>query len=173
MITNELRANYSSSSGQSQGGMDNFGGAVALTDAQVFPTGVDSTTGSFNLSVLGLASYSLGGQTGPGLDAPEISRLALAGECALCERVVDMFCGMLGTVAGNLAITLGAQGGIYIGGGIVPRLGELFARSSFRSRFEQKGRFVHYLAAVPTYVITAKYPAFLGVSAILSEKLGH
>jgi glucokinase len=125
------------------------------------------------IELLYRALSSLGGQTGPGLDAPEISRLALVGECALCERVVDMFCGMLGTVAGNLAITLGAQGGIYIGGGIVPRLGELFARSSFRSRFEQKGRFVHYLAAVPTYVITAKYPAFLGVSAILSEKLGH
>ena len=105
------------------------------------------------------------------LDAPEISRRALAGECALCEQVIDIFCGMLGTVAGNLAITLGAQGGIYIGGGIVPRLGEMFAQSSFRSRFEQKGRFVHYLAQVPTFVITAQYPAFLGVSAILAEKL--
>ena len=107
------------------------------------------------------------------LDAPEISRRALAGECALCDRVIDTFCGMLGTVAGNLAITLGAQGGIYIGGGIVPRLGARFANSRFRARFEQKGRFVHYLAAVPTFVITADYPAFLGVSAILAEKLGE
>ncbi|MFL6674991.1 MAG: glucokinase [Massilia sp.] len=105
------------------------------------------------------------------LPAPEISRRALAGECALCDQVVEVFCGMLGTVAGNLAITLGAQGGIYIGGGIVPRLGERFDRSSFRARFEQKGRFAHYLAQVPTWVITAEYPAFLGVSAILSEKV--
>jgi glucokinase len=105
------------------------------------------------------------------LAAPEISRRALAGECALCDEVLEAFCGMLGTVAGNLAVTLGAQGGIYIGGGIVPRLGERFARSSFRRRFEQKGRFVSYLAQVPTYVITAEYPAFLGVSAILAEKL--
>lgn len=111
------------------------------------------------------------GQPDEGLDAPEISRRALAGESALCEQVIDTFCGMLGTVAGNLAITLGAQGGIYIGGGIVPRLGARFAASAFRARFEQKGRFVHYLAAVPTFVITAQYPAFLGVSAILSEKL--
>ena len=124
------------------------------------------------IELLYRALSSLGGQTGPGLDAPEISRRALTNECELCTRVVDMFCGMLGTVAGNLAITLGAQGGIYIGGGIVPRLGELFANSSFRSRFEQKGRFVHYLAQVPTFVITAQYPAFLGVSAILAEKLG-
>ncbi|SFC04705.1 glucokinase [Massilia yuzhufengensis] len=105
------------------------------------------------------------------LAAPEISRRALSGECALCDAVVEAFCGMLGTAAGNLAITLGAQGGVYIGGGIVPRLGERFVASSFRSRFEQKGRFSAYLAQVPTYVITAEYPAFLGVSAILSEKL--
>lgn len=123
------------------------------------------------IELLYRALSSLGGQAGPGLGAPEISRRALSGECALCTRVVDMFCGMLGTVAGNLAITLGAQGGIYIGGGIVPRLGELFAKSSFRARFEQKGRFVHYLAQVPTFVITAQYPAFVGVSAILAEKL--
>jgi glucokinase len=111
------------------------------------------------------------GQPALELGAAEISRRALAGECPLCDQVIEAFCGMLGTVAGNLAITLGAQGGIYIGGGIVPRLGERFARSSFRRRFEQKGRFVHYLAQVPTWVITADYPAFLGVSAILSEKL--
>jgi glucokinase len=111
------------------------------------------------------------GQPDCKLAAPEITRRALAGECGLCDQVIDVFCGMLGTVAGNLAITLGAQGGIYIGGGIVPRLGERFAASPFRSRFEQKGRFVAYLAQVPTFVITADYPAFLGVSAILAEKL--
>jgi len=118
------------------------------------------------------ALANLRGAVEPALEAPEISRRALAGECALCEEVVDVFCGMLGTVAGNLAVTLGAQGGVYIGGGIVPRLGERFASSCFRRRFEQKGRFAGYLAAVPTYVITAEYPAFLGVSAILAERLG-
>jgi glucokinase len=117
------------------------------------------------------ALAELRGVGGAPLDAPEISRRALAGECALCDEVVEVFCGMLGTVAGNLAVTLGAQGGVYIGGGIVPRLGERFARSCFRSRFEQKGRFAGYLAAVPTYVITAEYPAFLGVSAILAARL--
>ena len=111
------------------------------------------------------------GRPGESLGAPEISRRALAGECALCDEVLETFCGMLGTAAGNLAITLGAQGGVYIGGGIVPRLGERFMASSFRSRFEQRGRFTGYMAQIPTYVITADYPAFLGVSAILSEKL--
>jgi glucokinase len=105
------------------------------------------------------------------LAAPEISRRALAGECALCDQVLEAFCGMLGTVAGNLAVTLGAQGGIYIGGGIVPRLGARFDSSCFRDRFEAKGRFAGYLAQVPTFVITAPYPAFVGVAAILGEAL--
>jgi glucokinase len=105
------------------------------------------------------------------LSAAEITSRALAGECPLCDETVEAFCGMLGTVAGNLAITLGAQGGVYIGGGIVPRLGERFGLSQFRARFEHKGRFVNYLQQVPTYVITAEYPAFVGVSAMLDEAL--
>ena len=113
------------------------------------------------------------GQPDEGLDAPEISRRGLARSCPLCEEVLETFCGMLGTIAGNLAVTLGAQGGVYIGGGIVPRLKERFGLSCFRNRFERKGRFAGYLAQVPTYVITAEYPAFVGVSAILADKLGR
>ncbi|MES3022899.1 MAG: glucokinase [Pseudomonadota bacterium] len=123
------------------------------------------------LELLYRALADQAGRTEAPLSAPEISRRACAGECALCDQAVEVFCGMLGTVAGNLAITLGAQGGIYIGGGIVPKLGARFGQSAFRRRFEQKGRFSGYLAQVPTYVITAEYPAFLGVSAILAEKL--
>ncbi len=106
------------------------------------------------------------------LPAPEITRRALAGESALCDETIEVFCAMLGTVASNLAITLGTQGGIYIGGGIVPRLGARFEQSGFRRRFEAKGRFSAWLAQVPTYVITAEYPAFLGVSTLLDEHLG-
>ena len=122
------------------------------------------------LELIYRALAHIGGHADESLGAPEISRRGLAGD-PLCDRVLDVFCCMLGTVAGNLAITLGAQGGIYIGGGIVPRLGERFDRSGFRARFEHKGRFVGYLAQVPTFVITAEYPAFLGVSAILAEML--
>jgi glucokinase len=106
------------------------------------------------------------------LDTAEAVNRALEGE-PLAAEAVDCFCGILGTFAGNIAVTLGALGGIYIGGGVVPKLGELFARSSFRQRFEAKGRFEAYLANVPTYVITAEYPAFLGVSAILAEQLSN
>ena len=111
------------------------------------------------------------GHEEPVLSAPEIARRALTGECPLCDDVIEHFCTMLGTIAGNLGVTLGATGGIYIGGGIVPRLGARFDRSGFRARFEEKGRFNKYLAAIPTFVITAEYPAFVGVSAILAERL--
>jgi glucokinase len=80
-----------------------------------------------------------------------------------------MFCAMLGTVAGDIALTFGARGGIYIAGGIVPRLGATFAQSAFRARFEAKGRFRDYLAAVPTYVVTRPYPALLGVAGLLKQ----
>ncbi|GAB7527382.1 bifunctional transcriptional regulator/glucokinase [Paraburkholderia sp. 2C] len=106
------------------------------------------------------------------LDVSEISKRGLEGD-PLAAETLDVFCGILGTFAGNIAVTLGALGGIYIGGGVVPRLGEFFAKSSFRQRFEAKGRFEDYLKNVPTFVITAEYPAFLGVSAILAEQLSN
>jgi glucokinase len=87
----------------------------------------------------------------------------------LARMSVDLFCAMLGTVAGDLALTLGAQGGVYIAGGIVPRLGETFLKSRFRTRFEDKGRFSDYLAAIPTYVVTCPIPAFLGLAALLER----
>ncbi len=105
------------------------------------------------------------------LAAPDITQRALAQGCPVCDEAVELFCAMLGTVAGNLALTLGAQGGIYIGGGIVPRLGERFVNSGFRQRFEQKGRFSQYLAQIPTFVITAKTPALFGVSKLLAQHL--
>ena len=86
-----------------------------------------------------------------------------------CREAVDMFCAMLGTVAGNLALTLGARGGIYIAGGIVPKLGPAFAASSFRKRFEDKGRLRPYLARIPTYIITQPVPAFIGLAALLAD----
>jgi glucokinase len=101
----------------------------------------------------------------------EIVQRALQGRCATSAETIDCFCGMLGSVAGDLALTLGATGGIYVGGGIVPRLGALFHRSTFRARFEAKGRFAAYLARIPTYLVTAENPAFFGVSSLLAEHL--
>jgi glucokinase len=86
-------------------------------------------------------------------------------------EALQAFCAVLGTAAANLAVTLGAFGGIYIGGGIVPRLGAYFDRSPFRARFEDKGRFSDYLKGIPTYVVTAEHATFQGASAILAAQL--
>jgi glucokinase len=72
-------------------------------------------------------------------------------------------------VASDLALTLGATGGIYIAGGIVLKFGALFQRSPFRKRFESKGRFSRYLAAIPTYVVTHPNPALLGLGSLVAR----
>lgn len=102
------------------------------------------------------------------LPAAEISRRALVASDPQCVEALDLFCAFLGNVAGNLALTLGARGGVYIGGGIVPRLGEAFTSSRFRACFEGKGRFRSYLEPIPVYVIRSEVsPALLGAARAL------
>lgn len=84
-----------------------------------------------------------------------------------CEEALHIFCSLLGSCAGNLVLTLGAEGGIYIGGGVVPRLGEFFVQSQFRHEFEAKGRMQGYLEKVPSYVIHSPYPALVGAAQLL------
>lgn len=113
------------------------------------------------------AIAELEGHTPAHLTPADITDAALNRGDALCRDVLDTFCAMLGTAAANLALTLGARGGVYVGGGIVPRLGDYFAVSPFRRRFEDKGRFSDYLAVIPVYVIMAKTPALLGAAQAL------
>jgi glucokinase len=99
----------------------------------------------------------------------DITERALRGEDALSGETVDIFCAALGTAAGNLAVTLGARSGVYIGGGIVPKLGNYFDRSAFRARFENKGRFHRFVSEIPTYIIVAEMPALRGLAAFLES----
>ena len=110
----------------------------------------------------------LDGVPAQGFTAAQITDLAIRAADPLCVETTRMFCTMLGTMAGNLALTLGARGGVYIGGGIVPRLGQTFVQSPFREGFEAKGRFQAYLAAIPTFVVIHPLPAFLGCAALLA-----
>jgi len=103
-----------------------------------------------------------------GFTAAQITDLGMRREDPVCIEATAMFCAMLGTVAGNLALTLGARGGVFIAGGIVPRLGRYFVDSPFRAAFEKKGRFETYLAAIPTFVVTHPLAAFLGCAALLA-----
>jgi glucokinase len=104
------------------------------------------------------------------LEPAHITAMAIQKSSAIAEQTVSMFCAILGTVAGNLALTVGARGGIYICGGIVPKLGAYFAQSSFRSRFEHHGRFTRYLEKIPTFVIESRYPALRGAAIALAEQ---
>jgi glucokinase len=100
-----------------------------------------------------------------------ITERALAAEDPHCVATLDTFCAMLGSFAGNVALTVGARGGVFISGGIVPRLGDWFVRSRFRERFEAKGRFSPYLAAIATALVTARYPAMTGAAQAIELQL--
>jgi len=105
--------------------------------------------------------------------AEDITQAALQANEPRAAEALNMMCAFLGTVAGNLALTLGALGGIYLAGGIVPRLGTFFDASPFRERFEDKGRFREYVSAIPTFVIVSETsPALLGVQRALDAGNG-
>ena len=123
------------------------------------------------LELIHAALAEAAGQGGTVLQAPMITQHALRRTDAICEQALNAFCAILGTAAANLAVTLGAFGGIYIGGGIVPRLGGWFHTSPFRQRFEDKGRFSEYVRQIPTYVIQAPDATFRGASSILDAHL--
>jgi len=107
----------------------------------------------------------------PDITPVEIVQRALTDKDAACLQTLDMFAGFLGSVAGDLALTLGARGGVYIGGGIVPRLMGWFETSSFRTRFEAKGRFANYLQQIPVWVIQAnESPALWGAANALDNE---
>lgn len=112
------------------------------------------------------------GEPSPPARAGQIIAAALHGDTALAGGALHLFCSLLGNVAGNLVLTLGARGGLYVGGGIVPKLGDWFDRSRFRESFQAKGRFHGYLSAVPTFVLqTGDEAALQGVARALDQSL--
>src|SRR6266700_142148 len=112
------------------------------------------------------ALAALDGATPPNRPAAEITRVGLDGSCPTSRAAIDMFCAMLGSVAGNLALTLGAKGGIYIAGGVLRHIPDHLAGSGFRARFEDKGRLRKYLEPIPVYLILDDDVAFTGLRAL-------
>lgn len=102
--------------------------------------------------------------------AKDISGKALDNSCPLCLKALEQFCKILGSFAGNLALTTSAFGGVYIAGGIVPRFIEFFENSDFRERFIAKNPFTQFNSNIPTYVITEAQPGILGASAYLIQQ---
>ncbi|RUO79228.1 glucokinase [Pseudidiomarina taiwanensis] len=118
---------------------------------------------------LAIANYH--GREARPLNAATIGKLALNGHDTLALETVNQFFASLGSFAGNLALTLNTRGGVYIAGGIVPKLLPLMAHSEFRTRFEHKGRFCDIAEAIPCYVIKAEHPGLRGVGQYLKQKL--
>ena len=100
----------------------------------------------------------------------DISAAALAGDDPVASESLAVFCRVLGGVAGNLALTFGARGGVYIAGGIVPRVLEFVRRSDFRERFLAKGRFRDYLNDMPTRIVTRDNPGLFGALRFIQDR---
>ncbi len=101
------------------------------------------------------------------LTAKAIVTAAETDPCA--KKTLTYFSRFLGNIAGNLALSLGARGGIYLAGGIIPELGKSSNVNAFRTAFENKGRFSAYLRTVPTFSITHPLPAYVGLQKLILE----
>ena len=112
------------------------------------------------------AIAALDNSEAPAREAAEITKAALAGSCRTADAALHMFCALLGSFAGNIALTFDARGGVFIAGGIAPRIVEFMARSEFRRRFEDKGRLRRYLEAIPSNVIVHPAAAFIGLKTL-------
>ena len=112
------------------------------------------------------------GQSGGSVvaDPSDVSALALAGSDPVAVRALTMFCNILGSVAGNLALTLGAKAGVYIAGGIPGRILSFLETSDIRARFEAKGRFQSYLQNIPLRVVIKEDLGLLGAAHVLSNR---
>ncbi len=105
----------------------------------------------------------------PGPVTPaEITARAADGD-PRCMRAVDVFCAVFGAISGDLVLTLGAWDGVFLTGGLVPRMLDALRHSGFRQRFEHKGRFSSNMARVPTLAITHPEPGLLGAAAIAAH----
>lgn len=103
------------------------------------------------------------------LHAKEITSKAITNTCDICTQSLTLFCDVLGSFAGNLALIMNSQGGVYIAGGIVPRFINYLEKSDFRARFEDKGRLSNITKQAPTYVITEEQPGLLGAAAFILQ----
>ncbi|NNE37075.1 MAG: glucokinase [Gammaproteobacteria bacterium] len=124
------------------------------------------------LPVLYQIIAELDGQQVIELDAGEISKRDIDKSDPVATNTIDTFMGLLGSVAGDMAVTIGAKGGIYIGGGILPKLSDRFIHSGFRQRFVEKGRFRGYLEKIPTFLITRNYASLEGLRNYVNSLKG-
>jgi glucokinase len=116
------------------------------------------------------AIAALDDATVPERGAAAIVEAALAGLCPTSLAALEAFSAFFGTVAGDFALAFGAQGGVYIAGGIAAHLRNYLPGSQFRVRFDAKGRMSRYVAAIPVYLILHEDPAFLGLRSLAARQ---
>lgn len=105
-------------------------------------------------------------------DEKAVTAAGLSGGDLVALETLDRFCGVLGSVAGDIALTFGARGGVYVSGGIAPRLIDRIVTGEFRRRFEDKGRLSDYMADIPTAMIVHPYAALVGAARALEQLEG-
>ncbi|MGB5623859.1 MAG: glucokinase [Gammaproteobacteria bacterium] len=143
---------------------------ISLIRQQQGHVSAERLVSGFGLCNLYLALRSLSGQPADAVTPEQVTQLAEDGD-EVAQSALAHFFSFLGITAGNLALTLGALGGVYIAGGITPKLQHAFEASDFRRKFEQKGRYSDYMSAIPTYLVTEDVPAFRGLAAILDGQM--
>jgi glucokinase len=154
---------------------DDFESAVLAQARREFPhVSAERFLSGIGLPVLCRAVAAVQGQGEEvgGWPTEQIVARGLVGDSPACVRTLDLFCALLGGFVGNVALTLGPRGGVFIGGGIVPRLGERFFQSQFRERFEAKGRLRPFLEGIPTALITDTLAALSGAALALEQADG-
>ena len=111
----------------------------------------------------------------PQFDAPDqITSAALEFDGAnggdlISHKTLELFCAMLGTAAGNFALNLGSRGGVYLAGGILPRITDFFCASDFRQRFEDRGRMTDFVKQIPTLLVLDPEPGLTGAFGLAQQ----
>jgi glucokinase len=154
---------------------DDFEAAVlAVARCEVEHVSAERLLSGIGLPLLHRAVAAASGRPAEGeaLTTEAIVQRGVGGTDTGCVQTLSVFCAMLGSFAGNVALTLGARGGLYVGGGIVPRMADLFFASAFRERFEAKGRYRGYLQSIPSALILDPHAALTGAALALEQRLG-
>lgn len=142
----------------------------SLLQAQLGHVCWESVLSGPGLANLHAAMTAVWGGRAESFSAAEIVERGRDMSDPVCHQTLEVFCGLLGAAAGNLALTLAAWGGVYIGGGIVPRMLDFVKASPLRRRFEERGAYSGLAASIPLYVITQADAGLVGAARWLDTQ---
>ena len=112
---------------------------------------------------------AVNGKNAEELTPADVSSRALEHKDALCEEALEAFCNILGSVTGDKALSWGAMGGMYLGGGIVPKIAHYLPQTDFIKRYVSKGPMRDYVANIPVHMVVNDKAALIGAAAWLVD----